>query len=116
MASRTEWESDVTVMLGHAIEIPGRAELWTDHEGWGGLVTFEAFAAVRSPEALELDIPRYSRHMVDVLRSSSSASSRDTTTLRFKGRGMLPAPSAKAAGCAMTEAGEPEPPSAPSPK
>ena len=97
MSSKTEWQSDVTVMLGHAIAIPGIAELWTDHEGWGGVVTYEALGAVRAPEALELDIPRYSKHMVDVLRSSTSPDNRLTTTLRFKGRGALPPPSAKSA-------------------
>ena len=97
MATKTEWESDVTVMLGHAIAIPGRAELWTDHEGWGGVVTFQAFAAVRSNEVMELDIPRYSKHMVDVLRSSTATQDlKMTTTLRFKGRGTLPSPSEKA--------------------
>jgi hypothetical protein len=93
MSARFEWESEVTVMLGHAIAIPGHAELWTDHASWGGTVTFQSFAAVRAPEALELDIPRYSRHMVDVLRSSTNGQNGAATTLRFKGRGTLPAPS-----------------------
>ncbi len=93
MSNKTEWESDVTVMLGHAIAIPGHAKVWSDHESWGGTVTFQAFAAVRSPEVVELDIPGASRHMVDVLRMTSGGEKSGTaTTLRFKGRGALPAP------------------------
>lgn len=105
MSARSEWESEVTVMLGHAISIPGHAELWNDHASWGGTVTFQSFTAVRSPEALELDIPRYSRHMVDVLRSSTNSQNGAITTLRFKGRGTLPTPTDKEAEPPLAVAG-----------
>lgn len=97
MSSRTEWESDVTVLQGHAIEIPGVAQLWRDHEGWGGSVQFEALTAVRSDQVIEIDIPGYSTHVVEIVRSQTTREGqRSSTTVRFKGRGQLAVPKAPA--------------------
>ena len=92
--TRSEWQSDVTVVLGHALTAPGQAELWLDTDGWGGAVTFQAFNGVRSPETFELEIPRYGKHMVEVMRANTNTEARSAaTTIRFKGRGVLGQPS-----------------------